>query len=221
MDANDWLRVDEQTDVLVSLDECLNCVRRVHEEPAFWKWAILSIHNALQGAIVCHLSGTAQLGALAKRSVIASLEWHERDRGGEIKKVLDGSDEWGLPVYRLEREEDAFPDQWLADPGTLFERLHREDRRCEGGAGAVIAVTREQRKSFRRLTSLRKNFAHFTPRGWSIELAGLPGILLDVLGVIDRIAADPWPFRHMDDQARERLERILPQLRSELALLET
>ena len=97
MEANDWLRVDEQSDVLVSLDECLNCVRRVREEPAFWKWAILSIHNALQGAIVCHLSGTAQLGALAKRSVIASLEWHERDRGGEIKKFSTAVMSGGYP----------------------------------------------------------------------------------------------------------------------------
>jgi hypothetical protein len=64
-----WLRIDEQTDVVVSLSECLHCIRKLGEEPAFWKWAILSLHNALQGAMVCHLSGTAQLGALGEESI--------------------------------------------------------------------------------------------------------------------------------------------------------
>ncbi|MEX0954113.1 MAG: hypothetical protein WDZ83_02745 [Rhizobiaceae bacterium] len=207
MADGDWLRIDERTDVLVSLIECIECIRRVSEEPAFWKWAILSMHSALQGAMVCHLSGTAQLGALSKKSWVETIEWHEKDH-----QQAAGDD-----AIESERkpERDAFPDQRLADPATLFERLYRKTKRCEG-AGEPLEVMPAQRSSFRRLNNLRRQFAHFAPAGWSIELAGLPRMLLDVLAVIDAIASDPWPFRHMEYADKQRLGRILKELRLEL-----
>jgi hypothetical protein len=63
VDSN-WLQIDERSDVLVSLSACLICVSECGRNPGLWKWAILALHNAVQGAMVCHLSGTAQLGAL-------------------------------------------------------------------------------------------------------------------------------------------------------------
>lgn len=95
------LRVDERTDVLISLSLCLRCLKSLGDDPGFWKWAILSLHNALQGAMVCHLSGTAQLGALSDKSDDDWLAWHERDRRGEIKCIEDGTDELGIPKTRF------------------------------------------------------------------------------------------------------------------------
>jgi hypothetical protein len=214
-----WLRVDENTDVLVSLSECLHCVRRVREESAFWKWAILSLHNALQGAMVCHLSGTAQLGALSEKSVGAWLTWHDRDGRGEINRVADGSDEFGFPKFKFVTDDDCPPRDHLADSKTLFKRLSSERKRREGGAGAVLEITDSQRDSFRRLNNLRNDFSHFTPKGWSIELAGLPRIFIDAVDVIELIAADPWPFRHMDEEDRAGMDELLRQLRAELDAL--
>ncbi|MER9242639.1 hypothetical protein [Mesorhizobium sp. M0633] len=60
---------------------------------------------------------------------------------------------------------------------------------------------------------------HFTPKGWSIERAGLPRICPDVVGVIEMIAADPWPFRHMHGRDRDRLAALLGELRMTLQAL--
>jgi hypothetical protein len=57
-EQDDWLRIDEQIDVLASLSLCLKTLGMVADDPTQWKWTILSMHNALQGASVCHLSGS-------------------------------------------------------------------------------------------------------------------------------------------------------------------
>jgi hypothetical protein len=214
-----WLRIDERTDVLSSLSLTMNCVDRLKDDPALWKWAILSLHNALQGAMVCHLSGTAQLGALSDKSVKEWLDWHERDRRGEIKRIDDGVDELGLPKIKFARKEDYPPNDRLADAKELFARLYTEKKRCEGGAGAVIIVTQSECDSFRRLHDLRNEFSHFTPKGWSIELVGLPGIFIDIVGVLKKISSDPWPFRHMAAEERAKLEELLSQLDRKLQQL--
>src|SRR4051794_25479825 len=122
MSAGGWLRVDERTDVLASLSECLHCLRRLSEEPPTWKWVILSIHNALQGAMVCHLSGTAQLGALEEKSVTAAMEWHDKDGRGEIGKVLVEEDEWGMPTYKARQKRMS-----IRPSGSLAQRPSSSD----------------------------------------------------------------------------------------------
>lgn len=210
-----WLQIDERTDVLVSLSLCLKCLRGLGDDRALWKWAILSLHSALQGAMVCHLSGTAQLGALFGNSVRKWLDWHERDRRGEIKYVDDGVDELGMRRTRIATVEDNPPDSRLADPRTLFKRLYSQDERRET-AGTVIPITQAECGSFYRLCDLRDEFTHFTPKGWSIELDGLPGTFLDMVGVLEKISSDPWPFRHMTEEESAKLGSLLQQLRTEL-----
>ena len=211
-----WLEIDESTDVIASLTVCNKCLVEVAAEPAFWKWAILSLHNALQGAMVCHLSGTAQLGALRSDTVEAVLAWHERDRRGEIGRISEGLDELGIHKFRFATNHDYPPVEKLADATELFRRLQNVDRRCEGGAGAIIEISADERRSFCRLHELRNEFTHFTPKGWSISLDGLPSMLLDVLGVVDKVAADPWPFRHLDPDDHRQLSRLLAALRAQL-----
>ncbi len=211
-----WLQVDERTDVLASLSLSLRCLERLSDDPALWKWAILALHNALQGAMVCHLSGTAQLGALSERCVKEWLDWHERDGRGDIKRIDEGVDELGLPRTKLARKEDHPPTDRLADAKELFARLYTEGKRLEGGAGAVIGATQHECESFRRLHNLRNEFSHFTPKGWSIELGGLPGIFLAMVRVLEKISSDPWPFRHMAEEELTQLSNLLHQMRIEL-----
>lgn len=209
-----WLSIDERSDVLASLSLCQNCLADVAAEPANWKWAILSLHNGLQGAMVCHLSGTAQLGALDKKSVAEWLEWHERDRRGEIKRILQGTDELGMPEFRFATRDDQPPRERLADAKELFRRLYNAKKRCEPGAGAILTINGEQLRSFVRLHHLRNGFAHFTPKGWSIELSGLPKMFRDLVEVIELISRDPWTFRHMEGQEQQRLVLLLEGIKA-------
>jgi hypothetical protein len=211
-----WLQIDERADLLTSLSQCLRSLSVVSSEPAAWKWAILSLHNALQGAMVCHLSGTAQVGALSAKAAKDWADWHERDQLGQIGRIHEGTNELSIPQFKFATREDRPPIDRLADPMELFKRLYNESQRQEGGAGAVLEIGQAQRNSFRRLHKLRNAFAHFTPKGWSLELRGLPNIFLSVLEVLDIISADPWPFRHMEAQQRAQFVDLLANLRTVL-----
>lgn len=215
---NSWLRIDERTDVLASLSVCLLCLEKVNEQPMFWKQVLVSLHNALQGAMVCHLSGTAQMGALDERSLRKTHEWHERDRAGEIQYEQFFEDGWQFT--RVKSERDKFPAQRLADAKTLFERLFDETKRMEV-AGSMISVTEDQIGSFERLHSLRNGLSHFTPAGWSIELAGLPGIALDCLNVIKLTFQDDWAFRHMSSHERTNMTETIGSLERHLQVMLT
>lgn len=210
-----WLRTDERADVLSSLSACLLCLRHCNEDTGLWKWAILSLHSAIQGAMVCHLSGSAQLGALSEKAAAKWLDWHERDRKGETRRIDCGTNEVGVRQFRF-ADGNRPPPERLADAGELFERLINESKRIEGGAGAIIEVTAPERESFQRLHDLRNNFSHFTPKGWSVEFSGLPDAFLDMLRLVERIAADPWPFRHMSEGETTKLADLLKELREEV-----
>jgi hypothetical protein len=208
-----WLSIDEQTDVIASLSGCSHCLSKIGEEPAFWKHVIVNLHNALQGAMVCHLSGTAQMGALDQNSFQKIAEWHERDRRGEINHDLVEEDGWQF--RRVTSATDQFPNERLADARTLFKRVYTESKRTEV-AGNVLTLSRAQIRSFEKLHSLRNDFAHFTPKGWSIELAGLPRICLDVRSVLALIVDDGWGFRHLADDKRLELNKQLSMLQGML-----
>ncbi len=203
---NSWLRIDERTDVLASLAVCLTCLQKVNEHPIFWKQVLVSLHNGLQGALVCHLSGTAQMGALDEKSLRKTHEWHEKDRAGKIEYELSYEDGW--QVHRAKSESDEFPPQRLADAKTLFSRLCDETMRAEA-AGSMIVVTEGQINSFERLHSLRNGLSHFAPAGWSIELAGLPKITLDCLTVVRSIFEGDWAFRHMSSDENATLAETI------------
>ena len=216
-----WLRIDERTDVIASLALCLSCLQRVTSQSVQWKWAILSLHSALQSAMVCHLSGTAQLGAMSSKCVTEWLDWRERDNRGEIKRISTGVDEYGLPGFRFATEKDHPPRERLADAKELFIRLHNSSKRCELGSGSILSISNAQRDSFRRLHNLRNDFAHFTPKGWAIELSGLPQIFRDILEVVELISNDPWPFRHMKRIERWKLRRLIEEIKATTEAIET
>lgn len=192
-----WLRFDERLDVLASLRLCQLCLERVEDEPLLWKGAVLALHGALIGAIVCHLSGHENLGALIEKS---AKEHSARHRGDK-----------GIPP-RAPRQES---------PDELLLRLEFANNRIEAVDSSLIPVLPEERGAFGRLTELRNQFTHFLSKGWSIPLAPLPRILWLNLNLFDKIAADPWPFRHMSDEERTSLLRLLHDLRALLQKLES
>lgn len=202
-----WLRVDEREDVLGSLEACKTFLEDLQSKPLNWKYLVICLHNALQGALVCHLNGTAGVGALDQRSVDRQLEWHERDRERHIA---------GKP----KNISDPFPSSRLADMKTLFSRVQTRDEMTELGAGQPIEISAGEKRAFELLHELRNRFVHFEPAGWSIELAGLPRMAVEIVTLIGRIAADPWPFWHLPDERRVHLKNLIESLRTDFSALE-
>ena len=213
---NDWLTVDEATDVVASLRHTFHLLKLVPTDLAVWKWVILSVHSALQGAMVCHLSGTANLGCLSALSADAWLNWHERDRRGEINWIDLGINEFGRPSLKPATKADCPPREYLAKPSELFERLRMPNKRRESGVGEILQISGAQRRAFKKLDELRNQFTHFSPMGWSIEIAGLPTMCSEILSVIRLIELDYWPFRHLEPQSRAELKKLILKLQRAL-----
>ena len=207
-----FVDTDERLDVLASLEHCALSLNETKGSDRAWKWVVLSLHSALEGAMICHLSGTAQVGALTERSAAKWHDWHERDRRAEIDRVEDGAGAVGVPRRRTKHPSGNPPQDRVADAKELFERLASPSSRLES-AGGPIGVTSKQRKSFRRLHDLRNDFTHFSPKGWSIEVEFIRDAMRDVLDVIAWIEQDDWPFRHMEGEDRKRLREKMSELR--------
>lgn len=208
-----YVQTDERQDVLASIRHCAMCLADTERSEGAWKWVVLSLHSALQGAMVCHLSGTAQVGALTSACARQWSGWHERRRRGEIEYIDDGAGELGLPVRWPRSPRDRPPRDRVASAPELFKRLGSESARIESGCGRIIEITAAQRKSFERLHDLRNDFTHFSPRGWSIEFQLIEDIVPDILDVVAQIADDGWPFRHMSVEERALLRDSISDLR--------
>jgi hypothetical protein len=57
----------------------------------------------------------------------------------------------------------------------------------------------QQGSSIKRLNWFRNEFVHFMPKGWSIEMSGMPAICWDCLKVIQKIGEGPIQMRWEDE----------------------
>lgn len=181
-----YLSTDEQHDVLISLREVLHQVERVTAGDIHcWKWAVIALASAVNGALTCNLSGTMQVGALREEDAESTIAALQKDAATEMP-----------------------PRPRLAPPDVLLKRARRDDKRVER-AGPTLTISPHQKRSFDRVFEFRNAFLHFEPLGWSIETSGMPSIFENVLQIVGQTLADGWSFRHLDDHDRAELERVL------------
>ena len=69
MSEETYIRTDERSGFLCSMRHCVGSLDLAANDLLQWKWVILSIHNALQGALVNTLMGSARFGALRDDSL--------------------------------------------------------------------------------------------------------------------------------------------------------
>lgn len=193
--SQNWLRWDCPKEVVASLSHLSNCIALVETDPAAWKWAILALHNALQGAMTCHLTGTAGVGHLSQKSAEEWLAWYEA------------------------KDPNSPPRIYQAKPEDLFKRLHRPQSRVEANCGRMLTITPKQKNSFKILNDLRNEFTHFSIDGWGLELSSLPQIFDNILDIIYLISEDDWPFRHMAADERAELGKLLTDLSQSMVKL--
>lgn len=174
-----YIQTDEAEDVAGSIRHALRCADFVSEDPQTWKWGILALHSALQGACVCHLTTTAApVGAVTKRNAI----------------------EWLRYLNESGRDQNTKP------PKTELMRLPDllKAVRKQGAAGgfansAPIEISDSELGLLTHIHSeIRNQFVHFAPRGWSIEMSGVPQIAQIIARIIKDIDDCGWAFRHLD-----------------------
>ena len=78
--------------------------------------------------------------------------------------------------------------------------------------GKPLILTARQKYSIKMLKkSLRNNFEHFKPKGWSIEIHGLPGIAIDILDIIRFLAVETFRYQHLNQSQQRRIKSIIFQ----------
>lgn len=156
-----FLRTDEREEAIRSLEWAAQQASSISEDSYQWKWVLIALHNAVQGIMVLALwNGN---GLLALRDKVAS-------------KWLDAYNNGGpYPVEKL--------DEFL----NLYKKVKDKNNFHVIGAGPFSPGASHD-KSFTLLNSYRNEFIHFTPKGWSLELRGLPRVCLDALDLIEFFA---------------------------------
>jgi hypothetical protein len=89
---------------------------------------------------------------------------------------------------------------------------------CAGNAiFDPLLLMPEQLKDIKRLHDhFRNNFAHFTPKGWSIEKAGLPRIVGAAIDAAEVLMQRDYVIVHMDEDRQRRLTDALATVRNHL-----
>jgi hypothetical protein len=78
--------------------------------------------------------------------------------------------------------------------------------------GKPLELTDSQKYSIRKLSkSLRNNFEHYIPKGWSIEIYGLASIAMDMLDIIRFLSVETFRYQHLNQSQRRRVKSIIYQ----------
>ena len=190
----EFLRFDEREDTISALEHAVDVASTLNAKPLNWKWLLIAIHNALQGALVCTLSGSDGTGALSESSMKKVWDWYEAS---------------------FEDSKTQHPTEWLAPPLELFKRVKKQKYMQEYG-GAAVVTTPQEDKDIPKLNVLRRGFAHYTPRYWCIETAGLPRIVLNAVGVVEKLLRHPAFSLRITQEQRDRAHGAIHQLRRSL-----
>jgi hypothetical protein len=73
-----------------------------------------------------------------------------------------------------------------------------------------LILTENQKESIEALKSeFRNEFEHFKPKGWSIEIHGMPEIAIDVLEVIRFLALETNTYVHLNEDNQNLVEQLI------------
>lgn len=188
-----WIATDETEDVAGSVRYALLCLNLVARDDQAWKWLALALHSALQGACVCHLTTTAApVGAVTERNARVWLEFFEASR--EDKTVRP-------------------PETYIMALPDLLKAVRRANSAGDGRNGSAIQVSDSELEWLGRFHStIRNQFVHFSPLGWSIEVSGIPSLAELIARIIRDILDCGWGFRHNDIEWKDGLRANLTKL---------
>lgn len=179
---NLWLRTDETEEAISALEMIAESALALSADIYSWKWAIIAAHNALQGFMVLALRQGN--GLLALKDKIAA-QW--------------------LKAYR---EGGKYPIEKLDNFLNLYKKV-KSDRMLCYGHSMKFTATSDHNRSVKKLNQLRNEFIHFVPKGWSLELTGLPEICLRCLEVIEFLGWESGNIIFYDEEQKSRAESAL------------
>ena len=193
MSSSSYLRTDERQEAVRSLEWAELQSRPLFGDPYLWKWVFIALHNATQGFMVLALWNGNGLLTLTDKAA---------------EKWLDAYNNGGqFPVDKL--------DKFL----NLYMKVKDKNNFHNYGASSFMPGSTHD-KSFTQLNNFRNEFIHFTPKGWSLQLQGLPRICLDALDLIQFFGWESTAILWHERTHVVRAKRALKRLRRTLTNLE-
>lgn len=156
-----WLRTDEIEESISALRMMRDSLLKVVGDVYQWKWIIIASHNSLQGFMVLALRNGNNITVMPEKLAGKWLEAYRSEKP--------------LPEERL----DSFPNLYNKIKGENMESLVISKR---------FRATKDHNRSVKKLQELRNEFVHFIPKGWSLEVSGLPEICLRIIEIIEFLA---------------------------------
>ncbi|MEY4965216.1 MAG: hypothetical protein RL274_799 [Pseudomonadota bacterium] len=189
--AENWLRTNEVEQFVGALEFAAEIVPSTAADNTRWKWVIIALHNALQGACVCALSGADTAGTSYLSEKSGAKMWH----------WLDVTSRSPAPAHP--------PNERLSELLILYQRVKDRSYLSE-----PLKVDDETDRSVDILNNLRNKFTHFISQSWGLELSGLPKIVQSVCDIVEYLALDFSSFNHhYRGGERDRIARSLAVLR--------
>jgi len=164
-----WLRTDERIDALSSLHLYVDTISRTKEDPIYWKWSIISLHNSVQCVMSFHLGFGNDLLVMSQDDAEAWLEAH--DLGAE------------------------YPETKMDNFLNLYKKIKKH-----AILGYKFVPNNGEGTSIKQLNKFRNEFVHFMPKGWSIEMSGMPKICCDCLNIVKKLGEGPINVRWETDK---------------------
>jgi hypothetical protein len=174
-----WLRTNERQDVAASIRHCHASLLLARTDRHAFKFVMLSLHSALQGACVCHLTTTfPPLDAATKENTAQWIKWSEEQRKNPAAKP---------------------PKTKLADLPELLKRIRKANSAGDGSNAVGISLSDSEYEWWKRIhDDIRNQFTHFAPQTWSIDVSGVPALIQLTVRLISNMKEVGWAFRHAD-----------------------
>lgn len=191
---NEYLRTDHWTDAVASLEAAQEFCARITLDEHQWKWVLIATHSTVQGFMALALEQGN--GLLVLKDDIAA-KWLKAHESGK-----------------------PYPEEKMDFFLSLYEKV-KSDVVCRYHGSKRFIAEPSHDYSMKKLNELRNNYIHFRPKGWSIELAGLPSVALNCLEIAKFLAFDSFTIIWHDGDLRNRAERAFAVVQAELKVIET
>lgn len=175
-----YLRTNEETETANAMQMAARFSDGLAEDTHLWRWVIIALHNAAQGVMVLSLRHGNGLLALTDECYAAWMSAYEKNE-------------------HLPSEEKL--DSYL----NLYKKVKHKEIGNIGGNQRFVATGTEG-GNIKRLNSLRNEFIHFTPKGWSLDISGLPSICLDCARLISFVGLETQNVFWHSAEARSLLQ---------------
>jgi hypothetical protein len=153
-----WLRTDERQEFISSMRMVHKCLISVEDDIEQWKWAVIALHNAVQGAMVQAL------------------------RAGNDFRIMP--EKLAQKCYQAHREDKSWPKVKMDSFPNLYKKVQSQEMMLFYTHSKILPSDPDRDYCVNKLLELRNSFIHFMPQGWSIEVSGLPHICISLIEMI-------------------------------------